>query len=80
MLAQQHLNLDMEKNIDAVPTLLNRLYESGYIGKLEDKYKEMNIYYLTKKTENINNKIEITEDQITQASNFLIEIGVYNNK
>ncbi|MCQ2738003.1 MAG: hypothetical protein MJ224_05295, partial [archaeon] len=68
------------KNIDDVPTLLNRLYESGYIGKLEDKYKEMNIYYLTKKTENINNKIEITEDQITQASNFLIEIGVYNNK
>ena len=61
-------------------TLLNRLYESGYIGKLEDKYKEMNIYYLTKKTENINSEIEITKDQIIQSTNFLDEIGIFNNK
>lgn len=67
------------KNIDDVPTLLNRLYESGYIGKLEDKYKEMNIYCLTKKTENINSEIEITKDQIIQSTNFLDEIGIFNN-
>ena len=77
---KHYKNYKNYKNIDNVPTLLNRLYESGYIGKLEDKYKNMNIYYLTKKTENINSEIEITKDQIIQSTNFLDEIGIFNNK
>lgn len=69
------------KNIDDVPLLLAKLHKDGYIGKLEDKYRNnYNIYYLTKKTEQINKKIgELTEKQIIEANNFLNEIGFYNN-
>lgn len=69
------------KNIDDTPLLLTKLHKNSYLGKLEDKYRnKYNIYYLTKKTENINKKIKkLKPEQIIEAQNFLEKIGIYNN-
>lgn len=71
-------NIKAFKNIDDVGALLNKLYDKGFINKL-DFYdnKRQNIYYLTSKCEEITSPIEITEDDIVEAQNFLIHQGVY---
>lgn len=71
-------NIKAFKNIDDVGALLNKLYDKGFINKL-DFYdnKRQNIYYLTSKCEEITSPIEITEDDIVEAQNFLIYQGVY---
>lgn len=66
------------KNIDDVGVLLNKLYDKGFINKL-DFYdnKRQNIYYLTSKCEEITSPIEITESDIIEAQNFLQHQGIY---
>ena len=65
------------KNIDEVGVLLDKLYKKGFIGKLDFKDDErQNIYYLTSKCEDINEPMKLTEDDIIDSSNFLIEQGI----
>ena len=62
------------KNIDEVGVLLDKLYKKGFIGKLDFKDDErQNIYYLTSKCEDINEPMKLTEDDIIDSNNFLIE-------
>lgn len=65
------------KNIDDVGALLNKLYDKGFINKL-DFYdsKRQNIYYLTSKCEEITSPIEIESEDILEAQNFLIQQGI----
>lgn len=76
-----YANKKAYKNIDDVGALLNKLYDKGFINKL-DFYdnKRQNIYYLTSKCEEITSPIEITEDDIIEAQNFLIHQGVYETE
>ena len=65
------------KNIDEVGVLLDKLYKKGFIGKLDFKDDErQNIYYLTSKCEEINEPLKLTEDDILDSCNFLIEQGI----
>lgn len=76
-----YANKKAYKNIDDVGALLNKLYDKGFINKL-DFYdnKRQNIYYLTSKCEEITSPIEITKDDIIEARNFLIHQGVYETE
>ena len=75
-----YINNKDYKNIEDVPKLLAKLHKDGYLGKLEDKYRKYNIYYLTKKTEQINKAIgKLTKKQIIEASNYLNNINFMIN-
>lgn len=65
------------KNIDDVGALLNKLYDKGFINKL-DFYdnKRQNIYYLTSKCNDITSQIKIDENDKIEAQNFLQYQGI----
>lgn len=66
------------KNIDDVGILLNKLYDKGFIDKLEFyDSKGQNIYYLTSKTEEVIEQLKLDKDDIVEAENFLKYQGVY---
>ena len=71
-------NRKVFKDVKDIGNLLNRLYDNGYLGKLEfhDDNKQ-NIYYLTSKSKEITNEIKITEEDIIDGENFLNRQGVY---
>lgn len=73
-----YANKKAYKNIDDVGALLNKLYDKGFINKL-DFYdnKRQNIYYLTSKCEEITSPIEIEKEDIIEAQNFLQYQGIY---
>lgn len=65
------------KNIDKVGVLLDKLYKKGFIGKMDFKDdSNNNIYYLTSKCEDITEPMKLTEEDIIDSSNFLIEQGI----
>lgn len=66
------------RNIDDVGKLLHTLQLKGYLGKLEFKDNDQNIYYLTSKCENITVPIELTEEDKKDADKFLKDIGLYD--
>lgn len=49
------------KNIKDLSKFLHSLYEKGYLGKLEGKYNDKSIYYLTSQCDDIDFVFEITE-------------------
>ena len=66
------------KNISNLGNFLNKLYNKGFLEKL-DFYdsKGNNIYYLTSKCEEISKPIELDENDIIDANNFLANQGIY---
>ncbi len=62
------------KNIEDVPKLLNKLYNNGFMDKLNYKdVKGQNIYYLTSKCEKLMDTIEITKEDKAEAERLLSE-------
>lgn len=64
------------KNIEDLTTLLYKLNKNGYLGKLDYKFQNKNIYYLTVKCENIINTVEFTEKDIISSNKYLSDVGI----
>ena len=71
---QIHQRRKAYKNIDDVPKLLNKLYNNGFLDKLDYKnVKGQNIYYLTSKCEKLMDTIEVTKEDKAEAKRLMAE-------
>lgn len=64
------------KNVKSVSDMMDKLVNKGYANKMS-KLDGYNIYYLTTNCRNLK-KQELTQQDITDASNFLIDTGFYD--
>lgn len=64
------------KNVADFKSLMSKLYKMDYIGKLEVKYKNQSIYYLTPKVQEINIEMDLTKDDIIEANNYLAKLEI----
>ena len=75
-LKRKFRNRQVFNDIDDLSKLLYSLSEDGYIQKIEYKYRNMNIYYLTSKCDNMNEQVVLSDEDKRNAKEFLKEIGV----
>ena len=69
-----HCNRKAYKNVDNPSSFLNKLYNKGYVDKLEFKDNTgQNIYYLTSKCKELTEEFKIEDNDITEAFNWLQE-------
>ena len=75
-----HQKRKIYKNIEDVPKLLNKLYNNGFMDKLDYKnVKGQNIYYLTSKCEKLMDTIEVTEEDKAEAEKLMNEEWLGNS-
>lgn len=75
-----HFNRKPYKNVDNPSSLLNKLYNKGYVDKLEFKDNTgQNIYYLTFKCKELTKEFKLEDNDITESFNWLQEQNIKPN-